>query len=123
MKIVTAVNAMISAPHLISSVVTGPDTELFFKYAEKHKWSIAKFGTEDIVLYYYPGSQELQHLAGWRDDDWHGFGEMVRYSAKELGGKEVKDTFFELYRIVQERLFGVDSALDDIIDKAGWDEI
>jgi len=40
---------------------------------------------------------------------------MVKYSDTEVGTKEAKSSFAELYTIVKERLYGVNDVLDDII--------
>jgi len=48
-------------------------------------------------------------------DDWQTDEEYIRYSSKDLNSKEAYETFSELYRIIEEKVFGVDKALDDII--------
>ncbi|MBN5054328.1 MULTISPECIES: hypothetical protein [Stenotrophomonas] len=120
MKVVTAANAMIANPKLITGVTPGRQgSEIYFLYDGKYKWSVNKFG-DDVNLFFYPGPHELGQLASWDEDDWHDFNEFVRYSSKELGTKEALATFSELYRVVQERRYDIDDVLQDIIGKAGW---
>ena len=109
-KIVQAVNAMISNHKLISNVVRG-ENEVFFLYKEKYKWSMA-FRDGSYYLWYYPGNQSLEDLSQERwDDDIP----MVSYKDADIGTKEAKASFAELYTLVKEKVYGVDEVLDDII--------
>jgi len=120
MKVVAAANAMIANPKLITGVIPGQiGSEIYFLYDGKYKWSVTK-SEDDFSLFFYPGTQELNQLASWDEDNWHYFNEFVRYSAKELGTKEALVTFSELYRVVQERRYDIDEVLEDIIGKSGW---
>ena len=57
-RIVAAINSMIISEANISHIMRGHDeTELFFMYATKYKWSIMKAPNETYSLHYYPGSQ------------------------------------------------------------------
>ena len=121
MKIVSAANAMIATRDRITDVIPGTGgSEIFFMYDRKHKWSITKNVNADYTLFYYPGPQDLRALAEWPDEAWYDFNQMIRYSTSELGTKEAKETFAELYRVVGENLFGIDNVLDEIIDNADW---
>jgi hypothetical protein len=111
-KIVQAVNAMISNSKLITSVIKG-ESELFFLYKNKYKWSISK-REDGHILWYYPGSETLQSLASHDGDDWQGV-EMVTYKDSEIGTKEAKATFSELYTLLNEKIYGIDDVLNDII--------
>ncbi|MGF1873584.1 hypothetical protein [Photobacterium indicum] len=107
---------MVSNANLISRVISGYEgVELFFLYDQKHKWSIIKNQKNEYYLHYYPGNQKLEELAGWPDEAWHDFSQMVSYNTNELGTKEAHDSLSELYTIVQEKLFGMESILDEII--------
>jgi hypothetical protein len=119
MKIVSAINAMLSNSSQITNVIAGEDGELFFLYGGKYKWSIKNYGSDDIGLWFYPGNQDLEDLASYDNYNWDGFNEMVLYSTKELGTREAIESFKELYRTVKERRFGVDKALDEIIGGSG----
>lgn len=121
MKIVSAANAMIATRDRITDAVPGTSgNEIFFLYDKKHKWSISKSANSDYTLFYYPGPQDISEMAGWPDEAWYEFGQMIRYSTKEIGTKEAKDTFAELYRVVNENLFGINGVLDEIIGNADW---
>lgn len=116
-KIVQAINAMVSNPDHITNVIRGYEgSELFFMYDNKYKWSIVKNQKNEYYLHFYPGKQELEHLASWSDDEWHEFSEMVSYNTNDLGTKEARSSLIELYTIISEKLFGMDSVLDDIIE-------
>lgn len=116
-KIIKAVNAMVSNQEQIGPVIRGYDgNELFFEYGGKHKWSIIKNQKNEYYLHYYPGKQKLDELAGWPEEAWHEFSEMVSYNTRDLGTKEALDSLSELYIVVQEKLFGMDKVLDDIIE-------
>jgi hypothetical protein len=118
-RIVTAVNAMISNPDLITNSIQGDmDTECFFKYDKKHLWSIIDSENGEYVLYYYPGNQSLEELASIPEERWHQENiNSVPYNTKTLGTKEANDSFKELNTIVKEKVYGMDDVLDDIIGK------
>ena len=121
MKIVSAANAMIATRDRITDVVPGAcGGEVFFVYDKKHKWSISKNNDAEFILFFYPGNHNIRDLANWPEEAWYEFNEMIKYSTKELGTKEAKETFAELYRIVKENLFGVGGVLDEIIGNADW---
>lgn len=121
MKIVSAANAMIATRDRITDAIPGANgSEIFFLYDHKHKWSISKNGNGEFTLFYYPGSQTIREMASWPDEAWYEFGQMIRYSTKEIGTKEAKETFAELYRVVTENLFGINGVLDEIIGNADW---
>lgn len=112
-KIVTAVNAMISNEAKIS-VAGAKDNELFFVYDGKHKWSLTwtKGEEGEYWLYFYPGGESIEELLScpeWEDVVY------VTYSTKELKTREAKDSFAELYGILEEKAYGVEEVLDDII--------
>lgn len=112
-KVVQAVNAMLSNSKLITDVMV-EDAEYFFLYKSKYKWSIKQV-EDQTFLWFYPGSeslQQLRHIA--LGDDWRSV-PMIRYSDKEIGTKEAKQSFVELYNLVKEKVYGIDDALDDII--------
>lgn len=109
-KIVQAVNAMISNHHLISDVVRG-ENEIFFLYKGKYKWSM-NLRDDSYYLWYYPGKQSIEHLA---QEQWDEEIPMVTYKDADIGTKEAKASFAELYTVVKEKVYGVDAVLDDII--------
>jgi hypothetical protein len=115
-KIVQAVNAMISNPRLITQVLQN-GTEFFFLYRNKYKWSISRRSDGEHWLWYYPGSESLEQLSGFENYEWEET-PMVTYKDSEIGTKEAKASFAELYTLVKERLYKVNDVLDDIISDA-----
>lgn len=116
-KIVTAINAMVSHPELITDVIKGTyETEHFFMYANKHKWSIYKTKDNEYFLNFYPENQNLRDLASLPDEAWHQHGpELVSYGTNALATKEALESFKELYSLVSEKVYGMDEILNDII--------
>lgn len=115
-KVIKAINAMVSHENQIGPVLRGDEGgELFFMYGGKHKWSIIRNQKNEYYLHYYPGGQDIKQLASWPEEAWHDFSEMVSYNTRDLGTKEAYDSLSELYTIVQEKLFGMDKVLDEII--------
>jgi hypothetical protein len=111
-KIVQAVNAMISNEKLISKVIRGND-EFFFLYKGKYNWSIAN-RENGIYLWYYPGDISLETLATIDGPEWQDVN-MISYVDSDIGTKEAKASFLDLYNLVKEKIFGMDDVLDDII--------
>ena len=111
-KIVQAVNSMIANSDRITNVIKG-ESEIFFLYNKKYKWSMTRRDGEHI-LWFYPGSISLQNLASHDGDDWQGV-EMVNYKDTDIGTKEAKATFSELYTLLNEKVYGIDEVLNDII--------
>lgn len=113
-KIVQAINSMIANPSLITNVIKADD-ELFFLYKQKYKWSITR-RDDGHHLWYYPDNLPLEDLA-------HIFSmgmdfksiPMVHYHDGEIGTKEAKSSFAELYTTITEKAFGINEVLDDII--------
>lgn len=111
-KIVQAVNAMISNPILISGVVKG-EKEIFFRYKGKYTWSMKKDGNIHY-LWYYPNHDVDELLDCESNGFWDGV-DMVGYNDNEIGTREAKASFAELYLLLKEKMFGVNNVLDDII--------
>lgn len=117
-KIITAINVMVSNPELITNVVKGEsENECFFLYDNKHTWSILQRTDKEFYLAYYPGKQDISELASIPDEAWHHMDiNCVAYNSKDLGTKEAKASMAELFSIVNEKAFGMDEVLDDIIN-------
>ncbi|CAK4070805.1 MULTISPECIES: hypothetical protein [unclassified Vibrio] len=116
-KIVTAINAMISNSGSITNVVQGDmDSECFFVYDNKHTWSIIENKEGKYFLHYYPGNPSANELAGIPSEHWHEADiRSVVYTSEVLGTKEALDSLKELNSIVREKLYGMDSVLEEII--------
>lgn len=111
-KIVQAINSIISNAKNIGNVSRG-DSELFFTYKEKYKWSISKRG-DDFYLWFYPRNISIHDLVASARHDWEGI-EMVTYQASEIGTREALSSFSELFTVISGKLYGIDGVLDDII--------
>lgn len=118
-KVVQAVNVMIEHPEKISNAIsTNEGFSVFFCYDQKHVWSIVKranFEGDDFVLSYYPNGEATQELVNLEPENWEDL-TFVRYSASDIGTKEAKQSFSELFNIVQEKVFGMDEVFDEIIN-------
>ncbi|EPN52706.1 hypothetical protein RYA99_24295 [Pseudomonas syringae pv. actinidifoliorum] len=120
-KIVIAANAMIANKSRISDVLPGDnDNEVFFLFDRKYKWSAIKRADEHYALFYYPGRQTIESLAGMRGEEWAEFSHMVSYNSKDIGTKESLDTFRDLYMLVNGMKYGMEQVLDDIIESADF---
>lgn len=113
MKIVQVINAMISNQGKISNVKRR-EAEYFFQYDNKYVWSINMI-EDDYVLYLYPDKDAtVERLVAFDDHDFIEY-PYVTYRNKEIKSKESTESFSELYRIVVDKLLGVDLILDDIL--------
>lgn len=112
-KIIQAVNSMISNSNLLEDVVYGHNNEVFFEYKNKYKWSI-KQQDEGYSLWFYRTELSIESLAQIENEEWEQIN-MIHYSTKDLASKEAYASFEELYRIVKEKVFGMDKILDEII--------
>ncbi len=109
-RIVVAVNSMITNAQKLSNIKR-KDSEYYFLYDNKYKWSISE-SDEKYHLFFYPGDQTIDELV--KTTSWSSV-TFVSYSSDELKTREALESFRELYLIIKEKLYGVDKALDDII--------
>jgi len=116
-KIIQAINTMITNSEKISKAIPGPaeGDEIFFLYDQKHKWSITKDQNNNYYLHYYSDQQPLESIASYTGPDWDQFTNFITYSTKDLKTREAYESMAELYRVVKEKAYGIDKALDDII--------
>ncbi len=114
-KIVAAINAMISRAENISNVIETSQM-YFFLYKGIYKWSIRQMSS-DYALYYYPEATDLSTIASaWGGNyNWENIIYVI-YSTEEYKSQEAVESFQELYKIVQEKLYGVDDVLKQIIE-------
>ncbi|MEZ8652103.1 hypothetical protein AB6D92_24530 [Vibrio splendidus] len=116
-KVVAAVNTMITNEKKISPVLVGTDSlEIYFSYNKKYNWSLALNDDEDcFYLHYYPASsfdiKDLSQMESFEFSDIIN----VTYSSKDLGSREAYQTFKELHNLLQEKVYGIDKVLDDIL--------
>ena len=110
-KIVQAVNSMIANPKLISNVIK-TDNDTYFLYKEKYKWSILKDPNGGVCLFYYPRNMSIEDVAAKFDFENIDF---IRYSDEEIGTREARASFLELYNLIIEKVYNIDSVLEDII--------
>ena len=119
-KIIRAINVMISnsdkISRVISSTTTPEQAEYFFVYDQKHKWSISLGHDGVYFLHYYSGPESIEALASFDPEKWSFYDKFVTYSSKELKTREAYESLQELYRVIQEKLYRVHEALDDIIE-------
>ena len=87
------------------------ESEYYFLYNKKYKWSISK--PESVYyLHYYPFDitiEEISEIEEWEVYDY------VSYNTKELKSQEAEESFLELYQIIKEKIYNVDEVLDEII--------
>ena len=116
-KIVQAVNAMIANKKYITDVMPSRSNkdEYFFLYKGKYCWSILKSVDNDYKLFFYPKSNSISGLASIEDPTEWEFVPMVSYLNSEIATKEATSSFNELYQILKENIYGINSVLDDII--------
>jgi hypothetical protein len=114
MKIVQVLNAMISNPDKITGVIRN-GKEFFFLYKEKYKWSINQLEDGNYAIHLYPDSEDtIEGLANLQMDEWMHYN-YVTYSTKEIKTQEAEETFSELYKIVGDKLYGLDDIFNDIL--------
>lgn len=112
-KIVQAVNAMISNPDKIKSVIPNGQ-EFFFIYKDKYKWSILKNEQDDYILFYYAETMDLEEIVNLNNNNWQQLN-FVKYALSEIRTREAAESFSELYIVVSEKAYGIDEMFKDII--------
>ena len=113
-KIVEVLNAMISNKDKISDVIKS-DSEYFFLYNKKYKWSTRKDSHEDYFVFFYPDPNITLNDLKY-NVDFQYYSDFVTYTTEDLKTQEAVETFRELYQIVTNKLFGLDELFDDIIN-------
>ena len=103
---------MITNSQRISNVIER-ENEFFFVYNDKHKWSI--IGSDNsIVLFLYPNKDiTLEELAF--EVNFDEYKAYVSYRSEDFKSIEATESFKELLKIVKDKIYGVDSILDDIL--------
>jgi hypothetical protein len=121
-KIIQAVNLMISNSENITTIMPVPNSrdEYYFAYRGKKAesvWSIKKYVDGYDVAQYclkiYPEVHDLDMLAATiTSEDLP----VVTYTTDELKTREARESFSDLYRLINEKHYSVDETLDDIIE-------
>jgi len=112
-KILKAVDAMVDSEELITDVKALQET-LFFKYNQTYVWSIQK-ELGDYFLIYYVNHSEVKEVIDSIKYMPNDPGPYISYSSKDYKSTESGDNFGELYQIVKEKLYNIDTVLDNII--------
>lgn len=115
MKIVEAINSMITNKDKIDSVIKN-DSEFFFLYNKKYKWSILTNNGNYSIFLYPKDDISIEQLASWDSLQFNDYSDMVTYRTEDIKTRESLESFAELYNIVSSKVFGVDNILDDIIN-------
>jgi hypothetical protein len=118
-KIVQAINVMIVNSDRITDVTPSTTTDIiFFRYDNKYIWGIREDVNEEGELIYYltyfPDNTMISHLVSLPNYELKEIKQLVYFSA-EFNSREATQSFAELYTIINEKKFGVDSVLEDII--------
>lgn len=118
MKIVPAINSMIEHSDKITKVIksnNASESEYFFLFKDKYKWSILKGTMGVIKLYYYPDSYyTLDELAGLQPMNWNNIN-FAEFKDSDIKTTEATESFAELLQTVKHKLFDIDDVLNDII--------
>jgi hypothetical protein len=116
-KIVRAINAMISNASKITDVSMA-DGQYYFLYDGKHKWSITHLGDDDYTLAYYASPYSIGQIHTLRTAP--GFSvEPVPYSLSDIGTREARDSFCDLYTTIRDKASGLNKVMDEIIGEEG----
>lgn len=115
MKIIQVINTMILNSSKITNVVKNEE-EFFFLYDKKYKWSISRMKEEDkYFLHFYPTDEmTIEQLSEFHY--WEDFSNFITYKTEEIKTKEAIESFSELYKVVAEKVYGLDTIFDEIIN-------
>ncbi len=117
MKIIEVINAMIEKNERISNVYKNGN-EIFFLYNNKYKWSITLDGQnkQEYIIFYYPLNDYNILEISKMDDVEAGNYTFIPYRSADIKTKEATESFAELYKIVSNKIYGIDTIFDDIIN-------
>lgn len=105
---------MISRKELISDVIKDSQDVYYFVFDKKHKWSI--FHNEkdnNVCLIIYP--EKNKSIEEIKNADLSILSHVV-YESADFRTIEAKESFKELYKIIQEKLYDIDQEFDDILE-------
>lgn len=117
-KIVQVVNTMLNNPSKITNVQKKHDV-IFFNYIHEQLWGIFKQDNDQIILSIYPQKDlpiTVNDLVNMDDLDWKLTPPTsIAYSSESLKASEALESFTELYKVIIEKLYGIDDIFDQII--------
>lgn len=123
-KIVRVINAMIEKSDKITAVTpaSGRSDEYYFLFDGKYRWSVAYDADSSVYhVHYYPGNRDIKNLAAaW---DMEVIPDSVGYNTADLGTREALTSFKDLYRLIQEKVHGIDKVFDDILGPTDKDDL
>src|ERR1051326_1453329 len=112
-KIIQVINKMISEKSKIDKVIKTKN-EIFFVYDNKYKWSMAdNQDNGHLYLHFYAKSDlTIEQLS--KTVDWTSI-QFATYSTEIFKAKEDKESFWELYNIINDKILGVNDLFDEIL--------
>jgi len=117
-KIVQVVNTMLNNPSKITNVQKTHDV-IFFNYIHEQLWGIFKQDNDQIILSIYPQKDipiTVKDLVNMDDLDWKLTPPIsIAYSSESLKESAALESFTELYKVIIEKLYGIDDIFDEII--------
>jgi hypothetical protein len=117
-KIVQVVNTMLNNPSKITNVQKGHDV-IFFNYIHEQLWGLSKQDNDQIILSIYPQKDlpiAVKDLVNMDDLDWKLTPPIsIAYSSESLKESAALESFTELYKVIIEKLYGIDDIFDQII--------
>lgn len=114
MKIILVINSMISRNNLITDVSKDSQDVFYFVFDRKHKWTMYYDESDDnFKLVIYPDPTKT--IDDIKNIDINNLAH-VAYQSKEFRTIEAKESFRELYKLIQEKLYNVDDAFDEILN-------
>lgn len=111
MKLLEALKIMATNSSKITNVLKNKDGETFFKYDNKYTWSLLRNADGNLWMYYYPNSTPDDLI---QVDEWENV-PMKSYNLRDLFQDDADKIFNMLYGILDQKLYDIDSVLDDII--------
>jgi len=110
-KILNVISKIIDNQDLISDVKKS-NTELYFVFSSKYKFSINHDGNQNQYFFHmYPNPNHS--LIDIINADWLDYKEYLTYNSNDLGQVHI---FADLYNILNVKLYDADKIIDDILN-------
>lgn len=117
-KILQVVNTMLNNPSKITNVQKKQDV-ILFNYLHDQLWGIFKQDNDHLILSIYPQKDlpiTVKDLVNMDDLDWKLTPPIsIAYSSESLKEREALESLTELYKVIIEKLYGIDDIFDEII--------